>query len=190
MASLGEQHFHQGFSPSEPFPAPSPASSAPWKASRQSDTPRSQHIADYVPLVGKGRSSTDSNSKVRLDRGRSIINCSFWNPAWNAHLLLVAAVGFSVGHHVFYSSLDGKPSDDQPQMMRYGTLLAFLAKAFLALAANTAFRQRAQTTVQNKTVSLPALSALFAAPNDLIAFFSIEAIREAKLAMSLALYTW
>jgi hypothetical protein len=68
---------------------------------------------------------------------------------------LLCGVAFAVGHHVFYSSLQGSRVSDNKQLqighfsgvtsqafnIAVGTALAFCAKAFLGIAATTAWTQ-------------------------------------------------
>jgi hypothetical protein len=56
-------------------------------------------------------------------------------------LLLFGVVG-AIGHHLYYNSLNGKPADDQLLRLRYGVVLAFIAKAGLVTAVIIAFKQR------------------------------------------------
>ncbi|KAK7423562.1 hypothetical protein QQX98_001020 [Neonectria punicea] len=115
---------------------------------------------------------------------------SFWSQAWSMCCFLVAGILFAAGHHIFYEDLNGKEAENQPRMLRYGTALAFLAKANLVTAVILAFRQRAWMMVRRKILSLAAVDSLFAAAEDLSALFNWEAIKSAKLAMCLAVYIW
>ncbi|KAF7547355.1 hypothetical protein G7Z17_g7783 [Cylindrodendrum hubeiense] len=114
----------------------------------------------------------------------------FWSQAWSMCFFLLAGILFAVGHHVFYAGLDGKEADNQSRMLRYGTALAFLAKANLVTAVILAFRQRVWMMVRRKILTLAAVDSLFAAAEDLSALFNWEALRSAKLAMCLAVYIW
>ncbi|ORY61740.1 uncharacterized protein BCR38DRAFT_459530 [Pseudomassariella vexata] len=96
----------------------------------------------------------------------------------------------AVGHHLFYSAFNGRPADNLIVMLRYGTILAFAAKAGLAAAAITAFRQRIWTTVRSKLLSVAALDSLFAATEDLAALLNLEIYKSATLAMVLAVFIW
>ncbi|KPM35421.1 hypothetical protein AK830_g11168 [Neonectria ditissima] len=115
---------------------------------------------------------------------------SFWSQAWSMCCFLVAGILFAAGHHAFYEGLDGKEAENQPRMLRYGTALAFLAKANLVCAVGLAFRQRAWMMVRRKILSVGAVDSLFAAAEDLSAFLNWETIKSAKLAMCLAVYIW
>lgn len=113
-----------------------------------------------------------------------------WRRAWVMYLFLLFGFCCAVGHHLFYAALDGRPADNQIAMLRYGTVLAFAAKAGFAAAIVTAYKQRIWATVRNKLLSVGALDTLFAATDDLSALWNIEAYQRAKLAMVLAVVVW
>ncbi|KAL7621784.1 hypothetical protein AAE478_007283 [Parahypoxylon ruwenzoriense] len=114
----------------------------------------------------------------------------FWRPAWFMYLSFFFGVLCAIGHHIFYKTLDGRPADDQLAMLRYGTVLAFVAKASLVAAVITAFKQRIWTTVRSKFLSVAAVDSLFAATEDLSALVNIEIYKRAKVAMLLAAFIW
>ncbi|KAH6892424.1 hypothetical protein B0T10DRAFT_483755 [Thelonectria olida] len=113
-----------------------------------------------------------------------------WTQSWTMGFFLFCGIMFAIGHHLFYAGLDGQLARDQMRKRRYGTALAFLAKASLVTAVILAFRQRAWMMVRRKILSLGAVDSLFAAAEDLSALFNWEALRRAKLAMLLAAYIW
>ncbi|KAK0655052.1 hypothetical protein B0T16DRAFT_440419 [Cercophora newfieldiana] len=101
-------------------------------ASPPSDTdtphPGDHHTSAYSSLIQTPAAGTVIVPSPGPRKTLGIL--SFWNPAWNAWVSLFTGAAFAVGHHAFYSSLDGLPSGGHPQMLRYGTLLAFLSKFF------------------------------------------------------------
>ncbi|KAF7558414.1 hypothetical protein G7046_g5733 [Stylonectria norvegica] len=113
-----------------------------------------------------------------------------WKPVWNMYAFLIVGILFAAGHHLFYHSLHGKEAKDQLRMLRYGTALAFLAKANFAATVMFAFQQRAWQTVRHKILTIGAVDSLFAAVEDLSAWLNWEVFRSAKVAMCLALYIW
>ncbi|CAM1510688.1 Fc.00g010230.m01.CDS01 [Cosmosporella sp. VM-42] len=113
-----------------------------------------------------------------------------WNQAWNMYFFFISGVLFAAGHHIFYRSLHGKEANDQLRMLRYGTALAFLAKACFAATVIFAFRQRAWMTVRHKILPLEAVDSLFAAADDLTALLNWQVLRNAKTAICLAVYIW
>jgi hypothetical protein len=106
------------------------------------------------------------------------------------YALLLIGLLFAIGHHVFYAGLNGRDADNQLRVLRYGATLSFLCKASLAASVILAFRQRVWMTVRRKVLSLGAVDSLFAAAEDLTAIFNLEAIKQAKIAMLLAVYVW
>lgn len=113
-----------------------------------------------------------------------------WRPAWIMYFFFLFGLLCAVGHHIFYSTLDGKLADRQLEMLRYGTVLAFAAKAGLVAAVVTAFRQRIWLTVRSKLLSVAALDSLFAATDDVTAMWNVEVYRSATVAMALASFVW
>ncbi|KAK6225641.1 formylmethionine deformylase-like protein [Colletotrichum tabaci] len=113
-----------------------------------------------------------------------------WHASWNMYLWLVLGVACAVGHHVFYHTLDGRAADDQVRMLRYGTVLAFGAKASLGAAVISAFQQRIWTTVRSRFMTIAALDSLFAATENFVALFNWEFLKGAKAAAALALFVW
>ncbi|KAK3687796.1 hypothetical protein B0T22DRAFT_498103 [Podospora appendiculata] len=106
------------------------------------------------------------------------------------YVFFVFGVACAVAHHVFYYSLNDKPATDQVQMLRYGTILAFAAKAGLSAAVVSAYRQRVWTTVRRRLMSVAALDSLFAATEDLIALWNWELIKTARIAILLSAFVW
>ncbi|KAK0636811.1 hypothetical protein B0T17DRAFT_587839 [Bombardia bombarda] len=106
------------------------------------------------------------------------------------YIFFAFGLACAIAHHAFYASLDGKPATDQLQMLRYGTFLAFAAKAGLSAAVVVAFRQRVWTTVRRRTMTVGALDSLFAATEDLIALVNWELAKSAKVALALAVFVW
>ena len=106
------------------------------------------------------------------------------------YLLLLVGVLMAVGHHIFYSRLRGKPAEDQLKMMRFGTLMAYVAKSSLVSAVIFAYRQQIWATVRRKNLKLRTIDNLFAAADDLRAMASWELMKKARVALSLALVVW
>lgn len=117
----------------------------------------------------------------------------WWLPHYSMYVFLVLGVVFALGHHFYYASLDGKDASDpnnQSKVLRWGSLLSFLAKASIAAAAVTAFRQRVWLTVRYKVLTLAAVDSLFAATDDVFSLLNLELFRQAKFALLLALFVW
>ncbi|KAF5608132.1 hypothetical protein FPANT_582 [Fusarium pseudoanthophilum] len=109
---------------------------------------------------------------------------------WNMCLLVLIGTLFAVGHHLFYLHLDGKEALNQSLMLRYGTIVAFCAKASLGTAVTIAFHQRAWRVVRNKTARVETIDSIFTANLDIFSLFTWGSIRKAKIGSLLALYCW
>lgn len=96
----------------------------------------------------------------------------------------------AVGHHIFYASLDGMVAGDQSEMLRYGTILAYAAKAGFSAAVISAFKQRVWVTVRTRFMSIRALDSMFSAAEDMVSMLNFEFLRHAKGAYALALFAW
>lgn len=116
----------------------------------------------------------------------------FWHRSWTMYLFCVAGIGFAIGHHSFYLSLEGSivHGDDQLLMLRYGTALAFAAKASLAAAMVSAFREQAWATVRSRFLTVATLDKVFSAPQTPLSLLSLEFLRKAKVAAVLATFGW
>jgi len=113
-----------------------------------------------------------------------------WRDDWVMYSCFVFGVACAIGHHSFYNSLNGKEATDQILMHRYGTLLAFGARAGLSAAVGAAYHQRVWATVRKRIITLGSLDSLFSLTEDVLAFFSWELMKAAKLAMLLAFFVW
>ncbi|KAH9237037.1 hypothetical protein K456DRAFT_1831418 [Colletotrichum gloeosporioides 23] len=124
--------------------------------------------------------------------GRLILNRDLWSPTWNICLFCIIGIGFAVGHHAFYASLEGKivHGDNQQLMLRYGTALAFAAKASLVASVLTAFREQIWATSRSRMLSISTLDDMFAATETPFSLLNMEFLGKAKIVAVLALYGW
>ena len=113
-----------------------------------------------------------------------------WNPIWSMYLLFVLGIAFAVAHHVFYNSLDGRQAARQLEMLRYGTVFAYLTKTFLVGSCVIAYRQQMWYTFRTGPLTVPTIDGLFAVVEDISGVLSMEAVRTAKLALVLAAAIW
>ncbi|KAK5652909.1 hypothetical protein OQA88_9387 [Cercophora sp. LCS_1] len=172
-----------------------------------SDSVEMGHLGDYqTPPVSAKRALLDSinphssgpysrlesppppQPRSKPGRGRQPFHS--WLSKWIMYIGFVFGIACAIGHHIFYSTLDKQPATDQLVMQRYGTLLAFGAKAGFSTTVVTAFHQRVWVTVKKRMLSVGALDALFSITEDLEGFTSWEMISAAKIAVLLAVFVW
>ena len=173
-----------------------PSSSGhPQMAIHPSNSQDSLQIIDEPPS-SKGGLTTQSNA---AQYGHPPDKPSRWNRTWSwgwnhssmaMYLLLVVGIVTAVGHHVFYTRLDGRPADAQLEMMRYGNLLAYVVKASLAAAIVFSYQQQLWATVRRKSLQLETIDSLFAANTDVRAMMNLEFLTKGKVAFVLALLAW
>lgn len=113
-----------------------------------------------------------------------------WHPSFSMYLCFVVGILFSVCHHLYYLYLNGKPAENQTWMLRYGSFLAYAAKAGFSAAVISAYKQRVWVTVRNRFLSISALDALFAAGEDMMAMLNLDFLRGARGAYLLASFAW
>lgn len=171
------------------------------------DSVEMHHLGDHgTPPVSAKRALLDSITPhasqpySRLEsppapkpRGKPARGCTrfhAWLSRWIMYIGFVFGIACAVGHHIFYSTLHGQPATDQLVMQRYGTLLAFGAKAGFSTTVVTAFHQRVWVTAKKRVMSIGALDALFSMTEDLEAFTSWEMLSAAKIAVLLAVFVW
>ncbi|EXM16960.1 hypothetical protein FOTG_14765 [Fusarium oxysporum f. sp. vasinfectum 25433] len=105
-------------------------------------------------------------------------------------LLTVLGTALASGHHLFYLSLDGQEATSQSLMLRYGTIIAFCAKASLGTAVAMAFQQRAWLIARHKMARLETVDAVFTANNDIFSLLTWSSLKNSKIGTLLALYCW
>ncbi|KAK0653573.1 hypothetical protein QBC41DRAFT_238684 [Cercophora samala] len=143
-----------------------------------SPSPATQHHDGSPPARGgSGPSGPSFFSRIRRSK-------------WAMYICLIFGVACAAGHHVFYSTLNGKPATDQLVMQRYGTLLAFGAKAGLGAAVIEASHQRVWVTARKRMMTVGALDSLFSMTESLASFGTWEVLKAAKIAALLALFVW
>ncbi|KAK4241994.1 hypothetical protein C8A03DRAFT_40696 [Achaetomium macrosporum] len=113
--------------------------------------------------------------------------------AWPMYGMFFIGFAFAVGHHIFYSKLDGRPADDQKhqiQMMRFGGFLSYAAKAALLGAVVFAYRQQIWVTVISNVLRLRTIDSVFAAVDEPMTLLNWEFIKKARVAACLAVLAW
>lgn len=121
-----------------------------------------------------------------------------WTPLATINLF-IAGVLVCIGHHLFYTRLDGTPVrtlEDgskyytQTWIIRYGTAFAFLAKVLLAGSVVVAYKQRIWVDLRCRAHKIETIDAIFAATYDLTALMNPTLFLGAKLPLIMALIAW
>lgn len=118
-------------------------------------------------------------------------------------LSFVVAVGIAIGHHLFYASLDGQEvvthemsivglqTTRQQVNIFIGTLLAFLFKAAIAIAASTAYMQIFfRIVVGQDECKMGKLDNMFSGSKDLLSFAYLVTYYRYTLLAVMALTIW
>ncbi len=100
---------------------------------------------------------------------------------WKAPSLIVFAfiVGITaaIGHHVFYSSMNGRivESELQQQVVTTtGTALAFLVKVLLAVSSGTAFTQCLWFSMRSQAANIQQLDSMFGVLSNPLEFLNLR----------------
>jgi hypothetical protein len=125
---------------------------------------------------------------------------------WKAPTLmvssLVAGLILAVGHHVFYSRLNGSPAPasdydlggwsipKQQANIAGGTAFAFLVKASLVVAVGTAYIQTFWRAIAARDIKLAHLDTLGSVPGSITALVAIWRWVNFPLLLLLALIIW
>ncbi|KAH8704498.1 hypothetical protein GQ44DRAFT_764111 [Phaeosphaeriaceae sp. PMI808] len=134
----------------------------------------------------KNTYSQCTNESTRSSPGK-------WWKQWQTvqlFLCCVLGVGVGVGHHFYYSYLDGRAAQNQSWIIRSGTAIAFLAKLLFSISVGVAFPQRVWQTLRSKPLTIGAVDALFALRGEASSFFNREMIAHAKIASIIAISFW
>jgi hypothetical protein len=135
----------------------------------------------------------DADTQALVDRRAGEI--AQWHIHWTTPALIgslfVAGVAAAVGHHFFYSHLNGQPAHDQLKKIRWGTALAFFVKSTMVGTSIMCNRQRIWRTFRTKAMTIEGIDGLFSAPEDPTQFFiNGEMWKNGKLATFMALCCW
>ncbi|CAO2653747.1 Nn.00g031580.m01.CDS01 [Neocucurbitaria sp. VM-36] len=97
---------------------------------------------------------------------------------------------FSVGHHLYYTSLDGDIVTGQAWVIRFGTVFAFLVKAAFLGGLSLSIKQVVWLFVSRKGITVRGLDAVFSITWDPTAFFVGELWTKTLLVALLAAFLW
>ncbi|KAJ7503809.1 hypothetical protein B0H11DRAFT_1984326 [Mycena galericulata] len=125
-----------------------------------------------------------------------------WVPALTIIGALVAGVAFALGHHAYYSSLNGKPIAtttvldglkvyDQKWSNIVGTSFAFLVKFFFAISIGQAYVETLWKTARRPLgLSVAGLDASFGLLTNPMKFLSVDLLFSAQFLLLLAAISW
>ncbi|KAF3766897.1 hypothetical protein M406DRAFT_274340, partial [Cryphonectria parasitica EP155] len=113
-----------------------------------------------------------------------------WHSSFTMYICFVFGFFCAVGHHIFYTRLNGQIANNQSEMLRYGTFLAYATKASYGAAIVSAFKQRVWVTVRSRFMSISGLDSMFAGAENMLAMLNFDFLRDAKGAFALALFAW
>lgn len=113
-----------------------------------------------------------------------------WMGRWSMVILLFMGVGLAIGHHFFFTSLDGKPATNQMRYTRLGSIFSIAAKSCFVVATILAYHQRAWMVIKERAHSVRAVDTLFGAAENFIHLMSLTMFRNDLACLILALFVW
>jgi hypothetical protein len=168
---------------------------APLSGHNESPRPSAHSGHDSVTTLSSRYQSKqlDADTQALVDRRAGEV--AEWHIHWTTPAIIgslfVAGVAAAVGHHFFYTSLNGQSAEDQLKMIRWGTALAFFVKSTLVGCCIMCNRQRIWRTFRRKAMTINGIDGLFSATEDPTQFFlNGEMWRNGKLATVMALCCW
>ncbi|PTD02245.1 hypothetical protein FCULG_00012106 [Fusarium culmorum] len=102
-------------------------------------------------------------------------------------------LSLALGHHLYYFCLDGKIVKSQSQqqwLLRVGTGLAFLVRAFLSAAVGIAYTQILWRSLRSKPITIRGVNSLFDVIHNPFEFFTWELWTAAPLIAVVAVIAW
>ncbi|KAJ5494550.1 hypothetical protein N7463_010637 [Penicillium fimorum] len=128
---------------------------------------------------------------------RDGITPAAWGVGWLVPSMMVgpifAGAIFSIGHHLYYQSLDRtrvNSVDQQTWAIRIGTGFAFLIKSFLVFAIGIAAAQVMWATLRRNFVKIRAIDGMFAVLSSPLALLTPDLWICAKTLILLAIMSW
>ncbi|KAF9888266.1 hypothetical protein FE257_008835 [Aspergillus nanangensis] len=120
-----------------------------------------------------------------------------WGVGWRCPTLMVGlflcGLLLSVGHHLYYNSLDNtvvNSAEQQTWAIRIGTGFAFLVKTFYVAAIGIAAVQQMWTTLRRRSMNLRGIDAMFGVLNNPINFLTPEMWVFASTLSVIATISW
>jgi hypothetical protein len=117
----------------------------------------------------------------------------YWEQAGYMFTLALSGAALAVGHHVYYSKLDGAPvasAGHQQWAIRFGTAFSFLVKSCLQASTILACGQCVWKVLRNKSLTMGSIDNIFALTSTPFSFLQWELYKEARPVLLVALLTW
>lgn len=116
-----------------------------------------------------------------------------WRTPTATFVLFLCGIAFALGHHFYYSYLDGQSNtgkESQEWAVRVGTALAFLARASLVSAAAIAYEQYSWLRFRERPITIGGINSVFAALTNFFALTDFHKFRQAPMSTCLAVVIW
>jgi hypothetical protein len=117
----------------------------------------------------------------------------YWEQAGYMFTLALSGAALAIGHHVYYSKLDGAlvaSAGHQQWAIRFGTALSFLVKSCLQASTILACGQCVWKVLRNKSLTMGGVDNIFALTSTPFSFLQWELYKEARPVLLVALLTW
>ncbi|ATZ45633.1 hypothetical protein BCIN_01g03800 [Botrytis cinerea B05.10] len=99
----------------------------------------------------------------------------------------------AIGHHVYYSSLNGTPADDSARQnwsIRFGAVFASLVVVCFKAITVSALGQYFWTVIRAKGLKISDLDKLYALTSSPIGIFSFSVFKNTTLAAAIGIIFW
>ncbi|KAJ5383175.1 hypothetical protein N7517_001086 [Penicillium concentricum] len=153
--------------------------------------------SDHDTPNQKTPDTTTTTTTTYASPSRDGITPAAWGVGWRVPTMMVglvfAGAMFSMGHHLYYQSLDStrvNSVDQQTWAIRIGTGFAFLIKSFLVSAVGIAAVQVMWATLRRKFVKLRGIDGMFAVLSSPLALLTPDLWMCAKTLILLAIMSW
>ncbi|KXG45554.1 uncharacterized protein PGRI_033210 [Penicillium griseofulvum] len=120
-----------------------------------------------------------------------------WGTGWRCPTMMVVLVFsgamFSMGHHLYYQSLDNtrvNSVDQQTWAIRIGTGFAFLIKSFFVSAIGIAGVQQMWATLRRKFVKIRGIDGMFSVLTSPLGLLTLDVWMCAKTLVLLSIMSW
>ncbi|KAI9164065.1 formylmethionine deformylase-like protein [Paramyrothecium foliicola] len=144
-------------------------------------------VASRVSTIQQGPGGV---TDARMD------NISWFN-LWRSPIFMISfllsGILLSLGHHLYYSSLDGKEvltTIEQQWALRIGTGFAFLVRAAFAAAIGVAFTQQIWVNLRRAPTTLEGIDSMVSLTTDLTSYLNGEVLRRSNVLLLMATAIW